>query len=615
MPGRYSYGRKYYRRAGYKTGIKGSGTYGVSYNRYMNPNRSLRGGSKGVTFIHREMIMNVTASTAFNKVDFLIQPADKITFPWLSSVAPLFEQWAPRSIKFEFKSTSGDAISSTNTALGRVITTTEYNINSPTFTSAAQMYNHERTKTTKPSLNVVHKVYCRPSTIPTYPLYTRTSQGSAATSSTAGDNRFCDLARFTIATEGMQNVGGIIGQLWISYKITFLKKQVALADTYAYNDLYTMVPYSSSTALNAQVYQGATGANQFQFGYGVQNLPLGNGSYTSTGGNSRGGQANMELADYSNAGTWLTTSDDSKAATATSGNRIVFYGSADVTNYLITLRLCGNQFTDNTAGSVLSVNNCTNNGINLSPGSLVTQISTWSNNQQLSPVGNIINRLGAPAETALGLIPIYASSACTFISMFVVRVAATPAYNYSQALAAGAYLDFNLQTTTNQLYFGGGNQLMISVLTDDVVTNNPITPTVTDSRVKVLRKRFGLSAVDNKTRDAILKVIPQTLPPGPLTMAQESKHYASLLDHDEDSEGLAVLDDDSDDDGLIGIEGKDHPFPERERKEPPPSVVPLTRTASVVRGVKRSKENDNLQQAKLRRADAVAGSATPTRPG
>jgi hypothetical protein len=39
-------------------------------------------------------------------------------FPWLSNIAQNFESYKLRGLVFEFKSMSGDALTSTNTALG-----------------------------------------------------------------------------------------------------------------------------------------------------------------------------------------------------------------------------------------------------------------------------------------------------------------------------------------------------------------------------------------------------------------------------------------------------------------------------------------------------------------
>lgn len=117
----------------------------------------------GVRIRHREFIQDVSSSTSFVNQLFSINAGLASTFPWLSQIAPNFEQYKFHGLIFEFRSTSANALNSTNTALGTVILGTDYNTAAAAFTSKQQMENNEWTCSTKPSLSVIHPIECAPS--------------------------------------------------------------------------------------------------------------------------------------------------------------------------------------------------------------------------------------------------------------------------------------------------------------------------------------------------------------------------------------------------------------------------------------------------------------------
>ena len=171
--------------------------------------------------VHREFIQDIVGSTGFNIQSFRINPGFLKTFPWLSSIAENYEQYVIQGMIFEFKTTCANAVASTNTALGTVVMATQYNSLSPNFTSKQQMENYEFSQSSTPSQSILHPIECDPSQTQCGGIFNVTDQVLDNT----GDIRLYDVGRFSIATVGMQ-AAATIGELWVSYKICFLKPKL-----------------------------------------------------------------------------------------------------------------------------------------------------------------------------------------------------------------------------------------------------------------------------------------------------------------------------------------------------------------------------------------------------
>lgn len=220
--------------------ISGRGLYtlkanSVLYNKDIVPSFKLmkHGGTR---VRHREFIQNIFASgTATNGVGgfltktFRINPAFAGTFPWLASIANQFSEYRMHGLVFQFVSTSGDALNSVNTALGKVILATQYNVYEPDFTSPQFMENTEYSVSGKPSNSIMHGVECGKFMNVNEILYTDDNTSS-------DDQRFEDMGKFTIASVGVQGDGVQLGELWVSYDVELLKpRQIAsslLCDEY-----------------------------------------------------------------------------------------------------------------------------------------------------------------------------------------------------------------------------------------------------------------------------------------------------------------------------------------------------------------------------------------------
>jgi len=207
----YAVGKKLYNK------VFGSGDYQIKNNTLVNSNSPVpEFGQNCVRIKHREYLGDVSGSVSFNSIQIPINPGLFVFAPWLSAMASNYEQYNLVGCLFEFVSTSADALNSTNTALGKVVMATEYNVLSNSFNSTVQMLATTFSNYGKPASNLLHAIECDMSQKPTNLFYTRSGPISS------GDLRLYDVGTFTFATEGMQ-AAAVIGGLWVTYDVVFCK--------------------------------------------------------------------------------------------------------------------------------------------------------------------------------------------------------------------------------------------------------------------------------------------------------------------------------------------------------------------------------------------------------
>jgi len=231
------------------------GDYKVSSNTLMSSGPVPNFGTNEIRVTNREFLGNVTGSETFTSTIYSINPGLSATFPWLSQIAANYEQYKINGMIFQFVTTSGTAVSSTNTALGQVMFATTYDpIDSP-FTNTTQMLTTLFSNYGVPHTDLVHAIECDVKQRPTQVLYVRNEAVPAGS-----DPRFYDLGITTIATTGMQ-AAAQIGGLWVSYDVTFMKPVIRDA---------------SATTPGAAAYSVLSGGNPFTspVTYGDPSLPL-----------------------------------------------------------------------------------------------------------------------------------------------------------------------------------------------------------------------------------------------------------------------------------------------------------------------------------------------------
>jgi hypothetical protein len=213
----------------------GMGSYSVKTNSFTTSSEGVPNfeyNSDGsIVITHREYVMDVIGSVGYVNTAFDIDPCNSSLCPWLCEIAAQFEQFDFLGLLACFNSTSGDAIASTNNALGTVIISTEYDVSKPNFTNKSDMENYFFTVSKKPSVSFIHPVECANSRDIVKARYVASGFRQHATSTyvltnTANDQLVADnlntLGRLQIATVGMQ-AATTVGELWITYKIKVAK--------------------------------------------------------------------------------------------------------------------------------------------------------------------------------------------------------------------------------------------------------------------------------------------------------------------------------------------------------------------------------------------------------
>lgn len=178
-------------------------------------------GKRGIRIQEREFIGVVYGSTDFRNVSFTINPANPTTFPWLSTIAQNFDEWRPDGIAFSFKTTSA-AFNGVNQALGVVVGATDYDPADPPYASRLEMESSAYCVSGVASSDWVHLVECDPNERGRQVL--KCSYSTAVPSGTSVMDYH--LGTFQVASDGQSSNGQVLGELWVSYDITFFKKQL-----------------------------------------------------------------------------------------------------------------------------------------------------------------------------------------------------------------------------------------------------------------------------------------------------------------------------------------------------------------------------------------------------
>lgn len=204
--------------------IFGMGDYEISGNSIMSGNvnsqqavnPSFKSVKNQIRIREREFLGNVVASSTINgflNKQYPIQPQNPNTFPWLSTIAQLYDQWEPHGVVFEFVSTASEYAS--NGSIGIVIMATDYNAFDTAYPNKIVMENAEFSCASKISSTLLHGVECDPKQRPISIMYTNPL---------ASTQNFTTLGNFQIATSGVPYADIVVGELWVSYDISFYKK-------------------------------------------------------------------------------------------------------------------------------------------------------------------------------------------------------------------------------------------------------------------------------------------------------------------------------------------------------------------------------------------------------
>jgi hypothetical protein len=207
-------------------------------------------GRRGIRVREREYIGDVVSgstlvsgSTIFSNSSYTVNPSNSVTFPWLSKFAANFDQWEPHGIVFEYVSTSS-AFNGSSQALGVVVTAADYDFADPLYASKAEMENSGYAISTAANTPLLHGIECAVSERPSRVLYTGDGAGSSTSSN------LHNLARFQVATQGMSAAGVTLGELWVTYDITFYKKQLPVPGIgITYSEIRSSTPSTAGSSI------------------------------------------------------------------------------------------------------------------------------------------------------------------------------------------------------------------------------------------------------------------------------------------------------------------------------------------------------------------------------
>lgn len=203
--------------------LTGFGEYRLNQNSIMQGSTGVpifRDTNDTVIIEHKEFLMDLKSSIGFQAIDLLVNPGDKITFPWLSQVASAYSQYEFMGLVFSFRTTSGNAVASNNTTLGTVVMMSNPDASAGVPSSKREMESYQFCTSGPPSESLLHPVECNPSLDA---MNLRWVEPLTYNRSTGVAMNLYDLGRFTIATEGQQVDDATLGELWVTYKVKLVK--------------------------------------------------------------------------------------------------------------------------------------------------------------------------------------------------------------------------------------------------------------------------------------------------------------------------------------------------------------------------------------------------------
>jgi hypothetical protein len=221
----------------------GQGDYVLNSNSLVNKFRSsgdipnMHANGQAVVVRHREYVADVSSNINFTvNASYALNPGLASSFPWLSGIAQQYQEYSWKGIIYEFVSTSGDVVASTNTALGTVMLATDYRATQSAFTNKLQLLNQYFSCDAKPSECFCHPIECNPKENPYNVQYVR---GGAVPA--GEDQKTYDLGVVYLATQGMQAASIDVGELWVSYEVELRKPIPAdISNLYGLDASYTI---------------------------------------------------------------------------------------------------------------------------------------------------------------------------------------------------------------------------------------------------------------------------------------------------------------------------------------------------------------------------------------
>lgn len=216
-------------RAGVKR-YTGYGAYSKVGHGGMNGNQvpTINNGGPedgSIVIAHKEYLGDVRGPTVADDMavaEYVINPGNAGTFPFLSNIARNFQEYKLEGLAFHYKSMFAEGVDVTGDGnQGTVMMSTQYDPTENKPQSKQEMENTEFAQSSKPSQSMTHFVECARGQAPLSTLYIASSPESQK-----GDERFYNYGKFFIGTAGMKSNLTTIGELWVSYQVRLSKPKI-----------------------------------------------------------------------------------------------------------------------------------------------------------------------------------------------------------------------------------------------------------------------------------------------------------------------------------------------------------------------------------------------------
>lgn len=170
----------------------------------------------------REYVGDIVSGTAntFNLQSFAINPGLSTSFPYLSRMASLYEEYMFSGLVYEFVSTTSPYLA--GGAMGAVIMAAEYNPYGSPWTTKIGMENSDFAISARPDQNMLYGFECAPQGNTQNSYYVRSGSSSAPLNAT-------DIGTFYVAHQTPIAAGQTLGELWIVYDVVFKRPYITVA--------------------------------------------------------------------------------------------------------------------------------------------------------------------------------------------------------------------------------------------------------------------------------------------------------------------------------------------------------------------------------------------------
>lgn len=174
----------------------------------------------GIEVCFEEMVGQVYGSQSFNSTYYSLNPGSSWS-PWLRQVSAAYTQYQFTGMIFQVRSLVGSA-SATGGPLGQITLSTQYNPFSVPFPNMVAAVDNMYSSTAKASDSLVHMIECKDSAT-TIPVKFIRSPNQLVPADALAQY---DLGKIAVCTQGMPTDGGLVGTLYVTYRVRLLKPTI-----------------------------------------------------------------------------------------------------------------------------------------------------------------------------------------------------------------------------------------------------------------------------------------------------------------------------------------------------------------------------------------------------